>query len=224
MPSSTNSAIPVTQSCDDFPVAAVLAGFFPGLLAGVLITVASVCLLGARRRNKAARRNSGSSFGNISDPQPLTNNNDMRTDFLRKQPLTPSTTAASSMSPKSNITRVRSLFQKSASATGSPKPKGTPPMGQNYTGAGRLPRTPPLQRQPSYENINIFADGDTASALRAREKQQMGSPAYELPAALRAGRTSNQTTFSDMMERSGLAGLQKGQRKFFQVSQPKNDD
>jgi hypothetical protein len=65
------------------------------------------------------------------------------------------------------------------------------------------PVTPILQREPSYEDINIFADGDTASALR---ENGLAGPS-------RNTRTSHQTTFSDMMEKSGLAGLQKGQRK-----------
>jgi hypothetical protein len=65
--------------------------------------------------------------------------------------------------------------------------------------AAARPVTPILQREPSYENIDIFADGDTASALRESEK--------------RSG-SQRMTTFSDMMEKSGLAGLQKGQRKF----------
>lgn len=60
------------------------------------------------------------------------------------------------------------------------------------------PVTPALQREPSYENIDIFADGDTASALREREKRSD---------------SQRMTTFSDMMEKSGLAGLQKGQRE-----------
>ena len=66
------------------------------------------------------------------------------------------------------------------------------------------PVTPHLQREPSYEDINIFADGDTASALRERERLGVGYKGL---------RASHQTTFTDMMERSGLAGLQKGQRE-----------
>jgi len=67
------------------------------------------------------------------------------------------------------------------------------------------PITPHLQREPSYEDINIFADGDTASSLRERERLDVGG---------RNLRASHQTTFTDMMERSGLAGLQKGQRAY----------
>jgi hypothetical protein len=69
------------------------------------------------------------------------------------------------------------------------------------------PVTPHLQREPSYVDINIFADGDTASALRERER----FGATDL-------RASHQTTFTDMMERSGLAGLQKGQRTLLPTS------
>lgn len=78
------------------------------------------------------------------------------------------------------------------------------------------PVTPPLQREPSFEDINIFADGDTASSLRERERGNgnvNGSGIGLAPPRMPNMRDSHQTTFSDMMERSGLAGLQKGQRK-----------
>lgn len=71
------------------------------------------------------------------------------------------------------------------------------------------PVTPRLQREPSYEDINIFTDGDTASALRQH------TPPVDLAPPRVNGRMSSQTTFTDMMESSGLAGLQKGQRKFY---------
>jgi hypothetical protein len=207
---NTNGTTPLTEaSCDKFPVTAVLVGFFPGLLAGILITVATICLLGAHRR-KSTRRHSGSSFGNISEPQP--SGADMRTDFLRKQPSTPSTGASSTPRRQNTITRVRSMFRKSMSTSGmgggSPRPSPVPPIPLNVQRpmmqmAQDRPVTPHLQREPSYEDINIFADGDTASALRERERLGVGN---------RDLRASHQTTFTDMMERSGLAGLQKGQR------------
>jgi hypothetical protein len=42
-------------------------GFFPGLVAGALVAAVAFCLLG---RPKSNRRQSGSSFGNISEPRP----------------------------------------------------------------------------------------------------------------------------------------------------------
>jgi hypothetical protein len=213
--SSSASSAPVAsataligETCNKFPITAVLVGFFPGLVLGVLLTVASICLLGAHRR-KASRRHSGSSFGNISDPQPQS---DMRTDFLRKPPQTPSTDAGTTPSRQPNLQRVRSLFRKSAAANASPEhsPRSAPPIPSSLAikkvQAHGRPVTPVLQREPSYEDINIFADGDTASALRERERQNGLAP--------EGNRASHQTTFTDMMEKSGLAGLQKGQRKF----------
>jgi hypothetical protein len=182
-------------------VPAVLAGFFPGLVLGVILTIASVCALGAHRRS-SSRRRSGSSFGNISEPQPMTTT-DMRTDFLRKPPMTPST----GMSTRSkSVQRVRSLFRKSH-ATDSTTAEPT-----TLTGGARKiqqpPVTPVLQREPSYENINIFADSTTANSLR------QATPPLQPPARrMDDGRMSGQTTFTDMMESSGLAGLQKGQRE-----------
>lgn len=215
---STNSAIPipVTKSCNKFPVGAVLAGFFPGLALGIILTVASICILGAQRR-KAARK-SGSSFGNISEPQPT---NYTRTDFLRKQPQTPSTDAGSTPQRENTVQRVRSLFRKSTAApVGLPiSPRPAPPVPLNVQrpsmSQSDRPVTPAAQREPSFENINIWTDGDTASSLRGRENVGGG-----LKPAFVDSRASHQTTWNDMMESSGLAGLQKGQRKSQQFLPP----
>jgi hypothetical protein len=204
-PSSTVSVVPVDSTstpsrdsnCAKFPVAAVLAGFFPGLVLGVLLTIASVCALGAHRRS-SSRRRSESSFGNISEPRPMATT-DMRTDFLRKPLASPST----GMSTRSrSVQRVRSLFSKSHTTPDTipePVPLAGGPMRHQEP-----PVTPILQREPSYENINIFADSTTANSLK------QATP----PTAMRMGegRASGHTTFADMMESSGLAGLQKGQR------------
>jgi hypothetical protein len=78
-----------------------------------------------------------------------------------------------------------------------------------------------MQRQPSYEDINIFVDNDTASA--SRERIPPGQHTYLTPVQpLNLNgkkREERQTTFTDMIERSmneqnTLAGLPKGQRKF----------
>jgi hypothetical protein len=72
------------------------------------------------------------------------------------------------------------------------------------------PVTPIMQREPSYEDISIFTDGNTASSLRKQERQN---------GRLQGGgsdvRASHQTTFSDIMDRSGVppAGLKKNSRE-----------
>ncbi|CAG8953641.1 hypothetical protein HYFRA_00010100 [Hymenoscyphus fraxineus] len=225
-PTSPSSSPVDTGSCPKFPAVAVIAGFFPGLALGVLLTIAGICLLGAHRR-KGDRRGSGSSFGNtISEPQP-SSTNDMRTDFLRKPPGSPSST-----STRSRSQRVRSLFRKSqasSSTQGMSERSVAPPMPlvvqRDKSGRSEERPTTPrnrLQREPSYEDINIFADGDTASALRAHTPPVDLKPPRSLtgngngngnghgnpPRMLRG---SSQTTFSDMMESSGLAGLRKGE-------------
>ncbi|KAG4425772.1 hypothetical protein IFR04_000979 [Cadophora malorum] len=216
---STNTPVVISPSCDKFPVTAVLAGFFPGLAAGILLSIAGVCILGSRRR-KAARRRSGSSFGNISDPTP---SSDMRTDFLRKPPQTPSTMVASTPERRDTVQRVKSLFRKTPNSPGQ-SPRLAPPLPLNVQrpmAQNNRPVTPPLQREPSYEDINIFADGDTASALRERERGNGRANGSGLaPPGVPGMRDSHQTTFSDMMERSGLAGLQKGQPYVYKRESP----
>ncbi|CZS94676.1 uncharacterized protein RAG0_04594 [Rhynchosporium agropyri] len=226
---SSNTPVVFAPACNKFPTTAVLAGFFPGLALGILLSVAGVCILGSRRR-KTARRRSGSSFGNISDPQPT---NDMRTDFLRRPPQTPSTLVASTPERRHTVQRMKSIFRKAPSPMSSPQ-LGPPrplkvqrPMAQNHR-----PVTPPLQREPSYENISIFADGNTASSLRERERGKglgigrgengsaNGNRAGLAPPRVPGIRDSHQTTFSDMMERSGLAGLQKGQPYVYKRESP----
>ncbi|ESZ92170.1 hypothetical protein SBOR_7427 [Sclerotinia borealis F-4128] len=227
--SSTSTPITIIpKTSEKFPIDAILVGFFPGLALGVLLALLGVCCIG---RRKASHRKSGSSFGNISDPVPTS---DVRTDFLRKMPQTPSTFASGTPRRQKTITRVRSLFRKSTATgmTNSPRmpyqnsPPPAPPIPLNIQRqkptvvSGDRPVTPPLQREPSYEDINIFTDADTASSFREQQQlqhqqhkqniNQLGVP----PAFLGQERGNRQTTFTDMMERSGLAGLQKGQRTY----------
>jgi hypothetical protein len=81
-PSQNTSTPSFVATCDKFPAPAVLVGFFPGMLLGILLTVLAICLLGARRRNQARRRSSDTSFGNIGEPQ--LSGGGIRTDFLRQ--------------------------------------------------------------------------------------------------------------------------------------------
>ncbi|KAI9650162.1 hypothetical protein NHQ30_000175 [Ciborinia camelliae] len=222
--SSTSTPIAIIpKTCDKFPVEAILVGLFPGIALGVLLVLLGVCCLG---RRKASDRKSGSSFGNISGPVPTS---DVRTDFLRKMPQTPSSSSSGTPRRQNTITRVRSLFRKSTATgmTNSPRmpyqnsPGPAPPIPLNIQRQkptvvlqGERPVTPPLQREPSFEDINIFADADTASAFRTQQQQQQRSNQLGVPPAYGKERGSHQTTFTDMMERSGLAGLQKGQRTY----------
>ncbi|ATZ45635.1 hypothetical protein BCIN_01g03810 [Botrytis cinerea B05.10] len=226
-PSSTGTPITIIpKTCDKYPVEAILIGLFPGIAIGALLALLTVCCLG---RRKPSQRKSGSSFGNISDPVPTSY---VRTDFLRKMPQTPSTSAGGTPRRNKTITRVQSLFRKST-ATGmsnsptiayqnSPPPALPIPLNIQRNKQMQVPNrpiTPPLQREPSFEDINIFTDADTASSFRQVREQQNQTqsqsvnhlgvpPTFGIQAQERG---SHNTTFTDMLEKSGLAGLQKGQ-------------
>jgi hypothetical protein len=178
----------IQQNCNAFPATAILVGFFPGLFAGVLLACALFCLLGAYRRKQSRLSGSfGKVSASISDPI-YSEGSAIRTDFIRKQ-----TSAPSTPTRQPTLQRVRSLFRKSAAANGTEmamtSSPGAPAVPQAVP---RAPRTPRLQREPSGESINIFADPSTASeGIR--------------------GRDSHQTTFTDMMERADLVGVRQGE-------------
>ncbi|KAI9731290.1 MAG: hypothetical protein M1818_007915 [Claussenomyces sp. TS43310] len=206
-PAASSSAPSSSPShCDAYPPSAVLIGFFPGLLAGALVAFLVFCLLGAHHRKRD--RDSGSSFGPVaaSVSDPIYNETaTMRSDFLRR----PSPSRQSSNSTpmrQPTIERVRSLFRKSTATTaatasntydygsGSHLPLPSSPEMTNGRGpVARPPRTPNLQREPSSESINIFADPGTARV-----------------AAASRSRDSQQTTFTDLLERADLPHLRKG--------------
>ncbi|CZR50655.1 uncharacterized protein PAC_00529 [Phialocephala subalpina] len=228
--SSSNSTAPVTATTNKFPVSIFLAGFLPGVALGILLTLLIICIRGSRSRAKNTsaneRRRSGSSFGNtfISDPQPI--HEDMRTDFLRKPPMTPSSTAGSTPDRRNTMKgKVQGLFRKSRG----PEPNQwnaelAPPMPLNVQKnvTTQRPVTPPNQRASSgHFDVPLGLDDGTSSMHRSPAP----APAMQGSGGLRADRRDSYvTTMSDMMDRdrmsssvgSGnapLAGLPKGQRE-----------
>lgn len=121
---------------------------------------------------------------------------------------------------------MKSLFKKSGGneyGTGenygmeqSPRPPAPLVVNKANASTNATPVTPPLQRERSYENVDIFADQHTASSLREHERSNAAAGANG-GGGLQPGnqnqdiRGSHQTTMTDVM---GLAGLPKGQRKF----------
>ncbi|KAI4223427.1 MAG: hypothetical protein L6R40_008504 [Gallowayella cf. fulva] len=131
---------------NDFPVAAVLAGFFPGMLLGALLTVAMIICIGRRRAKREEKDGDfGSVAATVSDPI-YQDSNGFRTDFLRRESKTKYSNRSS---------RVRSLFSRSPTL-----------KSNNSDGYGRniLPKTPPnrtrvpeLKKEPSMESIKIYS-------------------------------------------------------------------
>ncbi|KAL8736889.1 MAG: hypothetical protein Q9181_002229 [Wetmoreana brouardii] len=128
-----------------FPALAVVAGFFPGMVAGALLAVAVIICIGRRRAKREEKDGDfGSVAATVSDPI-YQDSNGFRTDFLRRE----------SKTKYSNRTsRVRSLFSRSPTVKSS--------SSDSYT-RNILPKTPPnkrgpeVKREPSMESIKIYS-------------------------------------------------------------------
>ncbi|MCJ1373953.1 hypothetical protein MMC20_005183 [Loxospora ochrophaea] len=129
---SSQTPASVAAHCNPFPAPAVLVGFFPGLIAGVLFTILIICCLGPRHNHDSKRDSSlGSVSAHVSDPI-YQDQNALRTDFLRRQ----------SKSRNNQTSRVKSLFSRSPSLS---------------PGIAKSVRTPPLRKAPSTESIRIYS-------------------------------------------------------------------
>ncbi len=174
-----SSQIPTAKGrCEKFPAVAIVAGFLPGLLLGIIFTILVVICLGRRRRRRDASRKSseyGSQAATVSDPIYHPENNAFRTDFLRRQSPT-----------KYRTSRVKSLFSRSPTIR---TPDG---LGRSY----RTPvRTPDLTREPSLESIKIYSPpngglgrpGTTFTDMMADAGFKPGEPYLDTPPRVRLG-------------------------------------
>ena len=142
-PTSSASSQPLSQNgtahahCDKFPATAIIAGFFPGLLLGILLTFLAIICLGRHRSSRRESSDLGSVAATVSDPIYMPENNAFRTDFLRRQ-----------SQSNDRRSRVRSIFSRS-------------PTIRNTDGAGRSittpVRTPEMRKEPSMESIKIYS-------------------------------------------------------------------
>ncbi|KAL8899866.1 MAG: hypothetical protein Q9192_001356 [Flavoplaca navasiana] len=143
---STEADATPEKSQTDFPPAAVVAGFFPGMLLGALITVAVIVCIGRRRAKREDRDGDfGSVAATVSDPI-YQDTNAFRTDFLRRESKTKYSNRSS---------RVRSLFSRSPTL----KSNSSEGYARNV-----LPKTPPnktrvpeMKKEPSMESIKIYS-------------------------------------------------------------------
>ncbi|KAL8688205.1 MAG: hypothetical protein Q9218_005824 [Villophora microphyllina] len=134
-----------TAHDNKFTAVAVLAGFFPGMLLGVLLTVAVIICIGRRRARREEKDGDfGSVTATVSDPI-YQEHNGFRTDFLRRE---------SAKKYSNRTSRVRSLFSRS------PTVKSTSSDSYEKT---MLPKTPPnrrvpeIKREPSTVSIKVYS-------------------------------------------------------------------
>ncbi|MCJ1311105.1 hypothetical protein MMC25_004775 [Agyrium rufum] len=144
---SPSTSATASVHCDKFPATAIIAGFFPGLIIGILLTVLVLICLGRRKGTERMSGDFGHVRAQVSDPI-YQGSSSIRTDFLRRT--------------KSSA-HVRSLFMRSPSTkfSNSSTPK---------TPSDQSPRTPESRiglnaaagprRVPSMESIKIYSPPD----------------------------------------------------------------
>lgn len=174
--SSTASAIPgsadTKPQCSKIPGAAVAIGLIAGIVIGILLTIATICLIGRRNKKDPPQKSSASIFSSIgqppsiSDPMPhYQQNGELRNDFLRRDPN--SANAANAGYRRSRASsRVRSLFSRSPTFR-NPQQNGYGGGQQRSPtdGIGRTLQTPMqspvrnqgVRREPSTESIKIYS-------------------------------------------------------------------
>lgn len=147
-PTSTlaNSTDP-TAHCDKWPVLAILAGFFPGILLGVLSTLLVITCLGHYRN---ARRNDSSSdlgsvVAKVSDP--IYQSDSCRSEFLRQN--SRSKHSQEQPQPARRSSRARSFFFRSSTIR---SPTEISPTSKYPATPVRTPR-----KEPSTESIKIYS-------------------------------------------------------------------
>ncbi|EAS29243.2 uncharacterized protein CIMG_07989 [Coccidioides immitis RS] len=179
-----------SEDCPAIPGVAVAAGFFPGIVAGILISMA-FCYWQKRRRNKNSssptkinhfhHKSDDGAILSISDPIPSSAQDSVRTDFLRHHGSLERRENSRSVRERAS-TRVRSFFA----------PKLTITIPDSST----MPITPPNQiyprREPSMESIRVY------SPIRLNEGQALPSR------NVNARDSRPPTTFSQMMESVGF--------------------
>ena len=137
----------IAAHCNQFPASAVLVGFFPGIILGALLTIATICLFGRRKANSVKGSNSSvfsSPAATVSDPI-YQENNAYRSDFLRRGQ--PNMDGANNTAAPRRTSKVRSLFSRS------------PPL------------TPPMRKEPSTESIKIYSPPNMAPIAPAESRQ-----------------------------------------------------
>ena len=137
---STQSSV-AAAACNPYPVPAILAAFFPGLIIGIILTLLIIMCWGKKRDSKRTSSDFGHINATVSDPI-YQDSGATRTDFLRRESKTKNSTPSTS--------RVRSLFSRSPSIAR---------LGLSNDAVPRTPENRP-RREPSMESITIYSPPD----------------------------------------------------------------
>lgn len=206
-PSSTEAPLQTSTSraplispgfhCDKYPATAILAGLFPGLALGILLTTLAMLCIGRRRTSRQKRMSS--EFDNypttVSDPIYNPQSSAFRTDFLRRGSMTRSKLRTSS----NRTSKVRSPFSRSPvirqpgsfgygfkkSAESSLR---TPTRSTTRNPLRSPIRMPEMRREPSTESIKIYSPPNgglrpttTFTDMMADAGFRTGEPFMQIP-------------------------------------------
>ena len=142
-----------TAHCNKFPYQAILAGFFPGMLLGAILTILAIICLG--RRRSSDKSDLSSVTATVSDPiyQPQ---GSYRTDFLRRESKSKYLNRTSS--------KVRSLFSRTPTMVNRDNNPGA--TGKSVKEPVTPVRTPSMRKEPSSESIRIYSPPNGGLGVR----------------------------------------------------------
>ncbi|KAI9767577.1 MAG: hypothetical protein M1840_005614 [Geoglossum simile] len=206
-PAALSSPVSPTSESSSFPAKAVVAGFFPGMIAGALLLFLIMFLLKWRRERDD--RHSGS-FGHISatvsDPIYVKPQDTYRTDFLRRSS---STNSKPAMTNNVNgLSGFGAEINAYLSAAERNPDKNSPPrrtqdaLGRSHPDPPAI-RTTPSSPRASTVSIDVFADPTPNSLYPTGLRPP--------PADTRGSYMTTTTTFGDIM--AGAAGSIYGGNK-----------
>ncbi|MCJ1348182.1 hypothetical protein MMC31_006413 [Peltigera leucophlebia] len=206
-PSSTDAPLQTSTSraplispeshCDKYPVTAILAGVFPGLALGALLTTLAMVCIGRHRASRQKQKSNelDNYPTTVSDPIYNPQSSAFRTDFLRRGSVTRSKLRTSS----NRTSKVRSLFSRSP-AIRQPDSFGygfkksaesslrTPTRSSTKTPLRSPIRTPKMRREPSTESIKIYSPPNgglrpttTFTDMMADAGFRTGEPFMQIP-------------------------------------------
>ena len=156
---SSNTSAPIPANADlhhsEYPTAAILVGFFSGLVTGIILTALLICCFGRSRKSDTASQHSDFSnlTANISDP--IYQEGNSRADFLRRE--------SKSRDGVSRTERVKSFFRTPTVRSHKSQAAilercGTTMTSRTQRSSTAPPKTPStLRHQASGESITIYS-------------------------------------------------------------------
>lgn len=232
-----------TVQCTRFPGPAVLAGFFPGMLAGALLALLAVICIGRRRNDSGSTiksplsnkfsshyrgRSSDGAIIGVSEPIPISQS--ARTDFLRREP-------ESEMLDRSNTkSRMKSWFSNSAKSSptyaedGYPYPQHntwkmpTPPEPNNIP-LGPLGATIPVtpERQIRTANQGVAKEPSMESIKVYSPPSIMGNNSHPPLPQLNQTPVKPIRTMASQWRGSGVSTTQQQERQLSPFRTPNRD-